>query len=132
MSLGFGVGDILTISNLAITVYTAYKDAPKDYKHIAEEVQSLHIIINKAAQHFKSTSLSDDDQQQGQEVLKGCQGVLEDLSSVMKKHSSLASSSTGQIFNRAKFGTEDIATLRVRLISNTCLLSNFIQRLLFS
>ena len=132
MSLGFGVGDILAISKLAITVYTAYKDAPKDYKHIAEEVKSLHIIINKAAQHFENTSLSDNDQQQGQEVLKGCQGVLEDLSSLLKKYNSLASSSTGRIFNRAMMGTEDIATLRVRLISNTCLLSNFIQKLLFS
>lgn len=57
MSFGFGVGDILTVSKLAVTVYTAYKDAPNDYKHIAEEVKSLQIMINKAAQHFKSTTL---------------------------------------------------------------------------
>ena len=42
-------------------------------KHIAKEVNSLGIIINKAAQHFESAARSDNDRQDGQEVLKGCQ-----------------------------------------------------------
>ena len=122
------MGDILRISELAVTVYTAYKDAPNDYKHIAKEVKSLEIIIKKAAQHFQSTTLSDNDRQQGQEVLKGCQSVLGDLNSLIEKYKSLASPKTSQVFKRVMLGTEDIATLRVRLISNTGLLSSFIRR----
>ena len=128
MSFGFGVGDILSISKLAVTVYTAYKDAPNDYRHIAEEVDSLQIMINKAAQHFKSNTLSDNDRQEGQKVLKGCQSILEDLNSLIEEYKSLASANTSQIFKRVKLGTEDITSLRVRLISNTGLLSSFIRR----
>ena len=128
MGLGFGVGDILMISKLAVTVYTAYKDAPNDYKHIAEEVDSLQIMINKAAQHFQCTTLSDNDRQEGQRVLKGCQSVLEDLNSLIEEYKSLASANATQIFKRVKLGTEDITSLRVRLISNTGLLSSFIRR----
>ena len=125
---GYGVGDIVAVSQLAVKVYTAYRDAPKDYRDIYEEVKSLKIGINRAIQHIQSPTLSDDDRQEGQEVLKGCQSVLEDLNSLIEKYNSLASASTGRIFKRVQFGAEDIATLRARLISNTGLLNSFIQR----
>ena len=123
-----GVGDIIAISQLAVKVYAAYKDAPKNYQHISEEVMSLQILINKAIQCFESTDLSGSDQQLGQGVLKGCQSVLEDLSSLIEKYNSLTSANSSQALKRVKLGTEDIATLRARLISNTGLLNGFIQR----
>lgn len=131
MSFGWSGGDIVAIVQLAARVCTAYKDAPSDYKKIANEVKSLHSLINKAAQHFKSTTLSDDDQQEGQEVLEGCQSVLEDLNSLMEEYKSLASTNKRLDFKRVKLGTEDIATLRARLISNATLLSSFVRRLVF-
>ena len=127
MSFGYGV-DIMAISGLALKVYTAYKDAPEDYRNISDEVESLHIIIKKAAQHFESTTLSDNSRQEGQKVLKGCKNVLEDLDTLIEKYNSLASASTSQVLQRIKLGTEDIATLRARLTSNTTLLNGFIQR----
>ena len=84
--------------------------------------------MNKAIKHVQSTTLSDDDRQEGQEVLRSCQSVLEDLNSLIEKYNSLASAKSGQIVKKVQFGTEDIATLRVRLISNTGLLNCFIQR----
>ena len=129
MSFGFGVGDIIAISRLALKVYTAYKDAPDDYRNIADEVKSLHIIIEEAAQHFKSTTLSDEKKQGGKEVLEGCRNVLKDLDALIEKYNALASSNTSQVFKRFKLGTEDIVTLRARLTSNTTLLNSFIQRL---
>ena len=134
MSFGYGVGDIMAISRLAFKVYTACKDAPDDYRNISDEVKSLHIIINKAAQHFESATLSTSSRQEGQEVLKGCQNVLEDLDCLIGKYSSLSSASTSQVVQRVwlgaglVLGTEDIATLRARLTSNTTLLNGFIQR----
>ena len=127
MSFGYGV-DIMAISGLAIKVYTAYKDAPGDYRNISDEVKSLDIIINNAAQHFKSTTLSDNKRQEGQEVLRGCQRVLEDLDALIVKYNGLASTSTSRVFKRIKLGIEDIVTLRARLTSNTTLLNGFIQR----
>ena len=129
MSFGFGVGDIMAISGLALQVYTAYKDAPDDYRNISDEVNSLRIIINKAARHFESITLSSQIQQEGKEVLEGCQNVLKDLDALIKKYNALASANTSQVFRRIKLGTEDIVTLRARLTSNIVLLNSFIQRL---
>ena len=105
-----------------------------------DEVKSLHIILNKAAQHFESTTLSNNSRQESQEVLERCQNVLEDLDSLIGKQNSLTSASTStnksisQVLQKVRLGdsvvlgAEDIATLRVRLISNTTLLNGFIQR----
>ena len=127
------MGDIITISGLAAQVYAAFKDAPDEYRHILDEVESLQIIIDKAAWHFTSTSstLSYNNQREGQTMLKGCQNVLEDLNSLIEKYNSVTSPNTSasQVLKRVKLGTEDIATLRARLISNTSLLNGFIQRL---
>ena len=138
MSFGYGVGDFMAISGLALKVCTAYKDAPGDYRNISDEVESLHIIINKAAHHFESTTLSDNSRQEGHTVLRGCHNVLQELDALIEKYDSLASKSTStsttQALQRLKLsarlviGTEDIATLRARLTSNTILLNGFIQR----
>ena len=132
MSFGYGVGDIMAVSRLALKVYTAYKDAPDDYRNIADEVKSLHIIIEEATRHFdESTALSNKKQEGGKEVLEGCQNVLKDLDTLIEKYKALAptNANTSQVFRRIKLGTEDIVTLRARLTSNTTLLNGFIQRL---
>ena len=128
MSLRSGVGDIMAISGLAVKVYTAYQDATGDYRNISDEVKSLHIVIDKAVQHLNDPTLSNNYQQEGQEVLTGCQNVLKDLDALIMKYNSLASANTSKVIDRIKLGTEDIATLRIRLISNTGLLNGFIQR----
>ena len=132
MSFGFGIGDILTISGLAATVYSAYKDAPDDYKHISKEVRSLQTIVDEAAKYFEDTVLSNSKQLEGQEALQNCQSVLEDLNSLIEKYKSLASTNKMQVFKRVKLGTEDITNLRARLTSTTISLSNFIRRFVTS
>ena len=129
MNFGFGVGDIVAISRLAVNVYTAYKDAPDDYRNISDEVKSLQILIDKAAPYFQSATLKPNSRQEGQQALKGCKDVLEDLNSLIEKYNSSGSSRTSQVLKRIRLGTEDIATLRARLISTTGLLNGFIQRL---
>ena len=121
------MGDIVAISNLAGKVYTAYENAPGGYKHVTKEINSLQTVINKAAQHLDSTNLSSSDWQEGQEALKGCQSVLEDLNSRIEKVNSLAST-TRHLSKRVELDPKDIATLRARLIFNTGLLIGFIQR----
>ena len=129
MSYGYGVGDFLTISGLAITVYAAYKDAPGDYKHISEEVRPLQTIVDQAVNYLTNTALTDSKRQEGQEALQSCQNVLEELNALIEKYKSLASTNNKmQVFKRVKLGTEDITTLRARLTSNTVLLSNFNRR----
>ena len=128
MGLGWGMGDIITISQLAAKVYSACKDARVNYQHISEEVEALQVVIDGLEQHLNSTTISDDHLQKGQKVLKSCQSVLEDLNSLIEKYKSLARTNKTLVFERVRLGTEDITTLRARLISNTGLLNGFIQR----
>ena len=122
------VGDIIVISGLAITVYKAYKHAaPDGYQHIPEEVEALQVLINKVAQHFRRTTISSDDRLNGLKVLKGCQVVLEDLDSLIKKYKSLISVNKGIVMRGVKLGKVDLTTLESRLISNTGLLHDFVQ-----
>lgn len=110
-------------------LHVAYKDAPSNYRHILDEAKSLQIILYKAMNYFEETDLSQYDRQDGKEVLKSCRDVLDDLNSLVEKYSSLAFPKAGQVFQRVKFGSEDIETLRARVISTTSLLNCFIQRL---
>ena len=129
MSFGWGVGNITTISELAVKVYTAYKDAPANYRHISEEVIALKVLVGETKQYLESTTMSSDDRQNGLKVLKGCQSVFGDIDSLIEKYKSLAPPITRRlVFKRVKRGSEDIATLRARLTSNATLLSSFIRR----
>ena len=128
MSFGWGVGDIISISQLAAKVCTAYCDAPDSYRHISEEVAALWDLIDDAQKHFKCSITSSNNYQRGQTVLKSCQSVLDDLNSLIEKYKSLASIDKTLVFQRVKLVTEDIATLRARLTSNATLLSSFIQK----
>ena len=128
MSFGWGVGDIVTISEYAVKVYTAYKDAPDSYRHISEEVAALQVLIEEVKQHFKSSAIGSNDHQHGQTVLKSCHSVLEDLNSLIEKYKDLTSTDKSLVLQRVKLGSEDIATLRARLTSNATLLSSFIRR----
>lgn len=128
MSLGCSVGDIMAISGLAIKVYPAYNDASGAYRNSSNEVKSLHIIINKTVKHFESTTLSEGNRQEDQEVLEGCRNVPENLNALIIKYNSIASASISQIIWKIKLGTEDIATLRARLTLNITLLNSFNPR----
>ena len=86
--------------------HTAYKDAPDDYRNSADEVKSLHIIIEEAAQHFdEGTTFSKKKQQRGKEVLEGCYNVLKDLGTLIEKYNALASADRSLVFQRIKLGT---------------------------
>lgn len=122
----WGEGDITAISELAIEAYTAYKHAPDDHRHISEEVLVLQTLINKVAQHFKGTTISNSDRHHGQDVLMGSQGVLKDLISLVEKYKSLDSTNEKLVFN--KLGEVDIEAIQLRLISNTTTLGWFVRR----
>ena len=121
------VRDIIATSGLAVRVHLAYKDAPDDGRYISEDVVTLQALIDKAAQHLKKTTISSDDRHHGQEVLKGCQGVLEDLMALIEKYKRLACINMKLVLNTVKVGKENITTLHVRLMSNTGLLTGFVR-----
>ena len=127
--MSIGVGDIFSISELAVRVYTAFKSAPDDYRYISEEVIALQGLIEGVEQQLARTIIGSQDHNRGQKVLRSCRSVLEDLCHLIEKYNSLASVSTSQVFKRVMLGSEDIATLRARLTSNAVMLNTFLQML---
>ena len=122
------VHDIISISGLAVRVSIAYKDASDDYRPISEDVSALKLLIDRVAPHFMSNTISQEDYHFGEKVLRGCQSVLEDLNSFMRKYERLASISNRLVLNRVKLGKEDVRALHVQLLSNTVLLNGFLRR----
>lgn len=118
------MGDIFSIAELAARVYTAYKNAPHDYRHISEEVAALQGLIEGVEQRHKGTIIGSKDHCTGQKVLRSCRSVLEDLHGLIERYNG---TSTSQVFNRVMLGSEDIATLRARLTSNAVMLNMFLQ-----
>ena len=70
MNFGFGVGDMITISELAVRIYTAYQDAPENYRHVSEEVAALQVLIDQVEEHLRSSIIGQKEHQNGQTVLK--------------------------------------------------------------
>ena len=117
------MSDIIVILGLAIKVQTVYK---KDYRHISEEVEELRILIDKVARHFRGKTMSSNDRHYGENIVKGCQSVLEDLNSLMEKYRR-RSTNKKLAFMRVRLGN-DVTALQVRLISNTASLNGFVRR----
>ena len=125
------VRDIIATSGLAVRVHLAYKDAPDDYRFISEDAATLQALVDKAAQHLKRTTISSDDRHHGQEVLKGCQGVLEDLLALIEKYKRLACINPRLVLNGVKLRKDNITTLHVQLMSHTGLLNGFVRWCVF-
>ena len=121
------VRDIIVISGLAIRTSIAFKEAPRDYRHISEDAAVLKHLIDRVSPHFKRITISSNDRHHGQEVLKGCQSVLEDLMALIEKYKRLACINQRLVLNGVKLGKENITTLQVRLMSNTSLLNGFVR-----
>ena len=105
--MSFFADNPIAISALAIKVHAAYKDALNDYGHISDELMELRTLINRVAQHFKSTTISGHDFHSAQKIL-GCLGVLEDINTLFENFNRLASTNKRFIFTRVKLGKEDI------------------------
>jgi len=128
------VGEILGIAKLAWTVYDGYKNAPSDFKDLSDEIKSLHNIVNSdiLKAKFRDPSLTSEDRERLRETLQGCENVLKDLDNLLTKYKRLGSpqGSSLRALDQARWGQEDIVTLRARLTSNTTLLNTFIARYL--
>ncbi|KAF8422444.1 hypothetical protein EV426DRAFT_670526 [Tirmania nivea] len=133
MSFGFGVGNFIAVSKLALRVYTAYKSAPDDFRNIFDEINSLHNVVNIAQSQFEGSNPDPENQKKLKEVLQGCKNVLKDLDELHVKYGAMASNASqgglavGRAVDRVKWGQENIIELRARLTSNTTLLNTFIS-----
>ena len=126
MAFGYGVGDVIATGKLAWTVYKACKDAPASFGTVAQEVIALEAVVRQFEEAFEGQALSTTEQDRLKAVCQGCQDVLNELQDLVQKYKRLGSNAKLS-FDRFKWAAVPVGELRTRLISNTSLLSAFIQ-----
>lgn len=126
MSFGYGVSDIIKLSNLAWKTYKSCKEAPDSFASVRQETLSLHAILKETEEVLEECRLKPPQQERLRIICEGCESVLEALNFLTHKYESLGSQSR-RTWDRLKWGVEDVNSLRTRLITNTVLLSGFLQ-----
>ena len=93
MSIGpFGVGELVSAARLAWTVYNACKSAPREFKVLSEEVESLYIVLESTRRVVLDAGLDASRIYDLNRVSEGCITVLTELEVLMDKYQSLGSS----------------------------------------
>ncbi|KAL8884129.1 MAG: hypothetical protein Q9215_007751 [Flavoplaca cf. flavocitrina] len=126
MSFGYSVGDFVLLGQLAWTVLKSCKGAPESFADTSYEVLSLHAVIKEFGDNLNEENPAPSQLAGLQHVAGGCQKVLDDLKVLTDRYRSLGSQNK-RIRDRFKWGGEDIAGIRLRLISNTGLLNAFVS-----
>ena len=125
MSFGFGVGDFLSVGKLVWDVYSAYVDAPAQFRNFSQEILSLHVVFQQLEnQLHNTTTFSAKETQNLKALYDGLKGIMEELDALLKKYQSLLGNPTVS-FDRVKWGQEDLVGLRERLRLNMTLLTTF-------
>lgn len=126
MSFGFSVGGFAVLGQISWKIYKACKDAPESFKNVSQEVLSLNAVLKEVEETYSDAVLSAARQSRLEMVGDGCRAVLEDLQSIIDKYNSLGRK-TKRTWDRLGWGSNDIAELRSRLISNTVMLTTFVK-----
>lgn len=126
MSFGYGVSDVITLSTLAWKTYKSCKEAPNSFADISDETLALHAVLKQTEETLEECQLKQPQKERLDMIYDGCKSILGDLNALIRKYESLGIQSQ-RTWDRMKWGLEDIQTIRTRLISNTVLLSSFLQ-----
>ena len=152
MSFGYGVGDFLAVSKLVWDVYSAYTDAPEQFRNFSQEILALHVVVSKVEDQLGISgsygaasgsgsqipaiasgswsqlptivTLSMKDKNDLKILYDGLKGIMEELDALLKKYKSLSENHSIS-FDRLKWGQENLVGLRERLRSNITLLTTF-------
>ena len=99
--------------------------APGVFRTLSGELESLHCVLEEAADAAQSTHpLPPRRQARLKTILDGCISVLADLQYIVQKYHSLGTDER-RTWDRLRLGGEDIHEIRSRLVLNITLLTAF-------
>ncbi|KAL9118170.1 MAG: hypothetical protein Q9187_005289 [Circinaria calcarea] len=114
VSLGYSIGDFITVGHLAWNVYRSCKDAPGSFSNIFLEVLSLHAVLKEVGEILSDGddgSISAAQSARLSTLKDGYEGILEDLQDLIKKYESLDTKSK-RAWDQLGWGLQNIAELR--------------------
>lgn len=124
MSFGFGVSDLVGISQLCWKVYKKCKDSSGNYAELSSEVAALNMVIKGTEELLSQQRLTTQQEVKLVTCRQGCEDVLNDLDRLLVKYESLGTK-TQRAIDRVGFGMHDMNDIRLRLISNVSTLDAF-------
>lgn len=125
MSFGVGVGDIILLGTLTWKLYKNCKESSAEFNRMSGEVASLHVVIKETEEYVAETQgLSPSRDARLTILIDGCKEVLAELESLLNTYESLGTQAQ-RSWDRVRWGLEELADVRSRIISNTSLLTAF-------
>jgi hypothetical protein len=127
MSFDTGTGQLIDqVAAHAWDLYKACKDSSDEFKRISSEVASLHVVLKETEEYLKESkglnSPTRDDRLGT--LIEGCNEVLTTLKRLLDGYDSLGTQAQ-RTWDRMRWGLEDLAEARSKIISNTTLLTAF-------
>ena len=126
MSFGFGVGDVIQITEICWKVYKKCSESPGVYKQLAGEVSSLHSVLKETEELVGQQTLSKRQRDRLLPCQESCDKLLKELDVMISKYESLGTKSQ-RVFDRMGMANQDVPEIRQRLITNVSLLNAFIS-----
>ncbi|KAH8666287.1 hypothetical protein BX600DRAFT_511231 [Xylariales sp. PMI_506] len=120
-----GHSDVLQVSKFAWSIYTACKESSEDFNRLSTEVGSLHIELKATDELIREFTELDASRKHRLELLTdGCTSVLQDLERLLNAYESLGTQAQ-RTWDRMRYGLEDLADVRSRLVSIVTMLTTF-------
>jgi hypothetical protein len=130
MSFGFSLGDVIALSALAWNCYKSCRDSSEQFQRISGEVGNLKAVLDETIEAVQDNRpLSPTREERLTRVMEECRQVLIDLEKLLNSYESM-NTQTQRTWDRFRFGMEDVAGVRSRLISHTTTLGALSQGIL--
>ncbi|KAJ8606130.1 hypothetical protein MRB53_041206 [Persea americana] len=129
LPFGFGIGDFIAAGQLAWTLYLACDKSPSnDFKALAVSCRDVYITLRRLESFVEENqhTIKEKDVNDLAQLCKDCRETLTELDEMLKKYQSLVSTRRA-VWDRIKFGQEDLHGIRERLTLQLSALSNFMS-----
>ncbi|KAL8733750.1 MAG: hypothetical protein Q9166_001944 [cf. Caloplaca sp. 2 TL-2023] len=124
MSFGISFGDFLTLGQMCWKVYKKCKGSSSTYTELSGEVNGLRAVIQETQELLSEQHLTKQQEERLRPCQLGCETVLKDLDALLVKYESLGTNSQST-FDRIGMGSQDVISIRQRLILNVTMLYTF-------
>ncbi|MCJ1387951.1 hypothetical protein MMC18_000794 [Xylographa bjoerkii] len=124
MSFGFGIGDIIAVSDKAWKLYQLCSQSSEQFTELSSQAALLHIVLKQNKENVEKTKLTPEKSSDLVVLIKGCDNVLDALEKLLDKYEAF-STREQSVWNQFKLGLEDTVKLQQKLDTNIGLLTAY-------
>lgn len=134
MSFGFGIGDIIACTEIAVKTVDALRSAGPEFEGLRLEVSSLTSVLGALEAEARGPmplihSAPRDRQEQMGHLLDNCRSGMQDLRDLVDKYGSMGESRKGDFVEWMRFAARDKRSPREKLAIHTASINIFLTTL---